>query len=195
VAFTHAMHAHSFALAMRIVPRLALAGAGRLLDVAGGSGSYSIAAAYHHPQLRCTLLDLPPVCEVAAHYAGEYGLGDRIDVAPADMFRDAWPGDHDRVLMSDIFHDWDDDRCRWLAERARAALRPGGRLILHEMIAGDAGDGPLVALEYSMAMLFSTHGLQRSAAALQSLLVSAGFVDVGVTITANGYAAVSGAAP
>src|SRR5690242_14891369 len=38
VAFTHAMHAHSFALAMRILPTLGLSGVERLLDVGGGSG-------------------------------------------------------------------------------------------------------------------------------------------------------------
>ena len=38
-SFTHAMHAHSFSLAMRTVATFGLAGVTRLLDVAGGSGS------------------------------------------------------------------------------------------------------------------------------------------------------------
>ncbi|HVV87553.1 MAG TPA: methyltransferase [Kofleriaceae bacterium] len=192
VAFTHAMHAHSFALAMRVVPAFELPSGGRLLDVAGGSGSYSIAALHHDRALHATLLDLPPVCGVAAEYATAYGVDGRIRFAPANMFTDPWPTDHDRVLMSDIFHDWDDERCRWLAERARGALRPGGRLILHEMLIGDGGDGPLQAVEYSMAMLFSTHGRQRSARELAGLLTAAGLTDVRVTLTQAGYAAVSG---
>lgn len=192
VAFTHAMHAHSFALAMRVVPAFGLAGAERLLDVAGGSGSYAIAAVHHHRDLRCVLLDLPPVCAVAREYAVAHGAGDRMAFAPGNMFNDPWPGDHDRVLFSDIFHDWDDERCRWLATRARGALRPGGRVIVHEMITSDTGDGPLTAVEYSMAMLFSTHGRQRSAPELAAILTDAGLSDVRVTITSNGYAAISG---
>ena len=195
VAFTHAMHAHSFALAMRVVPAFGLGGVARLLDVAGGSGSYSIAAAYHHPALRCTLLDLPAVCAVAEAYAADHGVGARITAAPANMFTDPWPGDHDRVLMSDIFHDWDDERCRWLAARAAGALRAGGRLIVHEMLLTDALDGPPAAAAYSMAMLFSTQGRQRSGRELAALLSAAGLVDIAITMTSGGYAAVSGAAP
>src|SRR5688572_23933981 len=104
VAFTHAMHAHSFALAMRAMPRFGLARTTRLLDVAGGSGSYSIAAALHAPQLACTVLDLPAVCEVAATYAREHGAGDRVSTLAADMFADTWPAGHDAILFSDIFH-------------------------------------------------------------------------------------------
>ena len=195
IAFTHAMHAHSFALAMRIVPALGLAPIERLLDVAGGSGIYSIAAAHHHPALTCTIFDLPPVCEVARDYAAQYRVGDRITAIAGDMFADAWPRDHDRVLFSDIFHDWDDERCVGLAEQARSSLRPGGRVILHEMILTETRDAPLAAAAYSMAMLFSTEGRQRSAGELIAILQRAGLVDVQVTMTSGGYAAVSGGLP
>lgn len=195
VAFTHAMHAHSFALAMRIAPALGLSGVRTLLDVGGGSGSYAIAATILHPELRATVLDLPAVCAVTAEYAARFGVGARVATEPANMFTDAWPLDHDRVLFSDIFHDWDDERCAWLAARARTSLRPGGRVVLHEMVLGDAKDGPLAALSYSMAMIFHTQGRQRSARELAAILDGAGLVDVQVTATAGGYAAVSGARP
>jgi hypothetical protein len=195
VAFTHAMHAHSFALAMRIVPALALGSVERLLDVAGGSGSYSIAAALHHPAIRCTVLDLPPVCEVARTYADTLGAGARVATVPRNMFTDPWPSDFERVLFSDIFHDWDDERCAWLAARAHEALRPGGRVILHEMILADTKAGPLAAIAYSMAMIFSTQGRQRSGRELAALLAGAGFTDVEITMTSGGYAAIAGTRP
>lgn len=195
VAFTHAMHAHSFALAMRIAPVLGLTGAERLLDVAGGSGAYAIAAAFHAPTLRATVLDLAAVCEVADRYIAQYRLDERVSSVAADMFNDPWPTDHDRVLFSDIFHDWDDERCAWLAARARVALRPGGRVLIHEMILSDSKDGPIQALAYSMAMIFTMQGRQRTAGELLGFLEHAGFVDLAVAMTAGGYAVVSGAAP
>jgi len=191
-AFTHAMHAHSFALAMRIIPHLDLPADGHFLDVAGGSGSYSIAAALRHPTLRCTLLDLPPVCAIAGRYAHELGVGDRIELHAADMFREAWPSGVDRVFMSDIFHDWDDVRCTALAARAHAALRSGGQLVIHEMLVGDAKDGPLPALAYSMAMLFSTEGQQRTGGELRAILAAAGFANIRIAMTSGGYAAIMG---
>lgn len=195
VAFTHAMHAHSFALAMRVVPSLGLGTSRRLLDVAGGSGSYAIAAVHHHASLACTVLDLPAVCEVTRSYADQYQGSERVAVAPANMFTDAWPTGHDHALLCDIFHDWDDERCAWLAARARDAVGPGGKVTLHEMLLGDSGDGPLTAAAYSMAMIFSTQGRQRTARELIELLRAAGLVDVTITPTSNGYAAVTGIAP
>jgi hypothetical protein len=187
-AFTHVMHAHSFGLAMRTLPVFGLATAKRLLDVAGGSGSYAIAAALYHPALRCTLLDLPPVCDVARTYAAQFGVASAIEHVAADMFEDAWPTGHDRILMSDVLHDWDDERCRWLAARAHASLAPGGRVLVHELVVSDAMDGPLTAVAYSMVMLFVAQGRQRSARELSEILAGAGFVDIRTTMTSGGYA-------
>jgi hypothetical protein len=192
VAFTHAMHAHSFSLAMRVVPAFPLAGVSRLLDVAGGSGSYALAAATHFPSLSVSVLELPAVCAVTADYAARYELSSRISTVPANMFEDPWPEGHERILLCDIFHDWDDDRCRALAARAYAALPPGGRILVHEMLLGDAKDGPSTAVAYSMVMVFQTEGRQRTARELQDLLASAGFVDLRVTPTSGGYALVEG---
>ena len=46
-----------------------------------------------------------------------------------------------------------------------------------------------------MAMIFSTQGRQRTARELIELLRAAGLVDVTITPTSNGYAAVTGIAP
>lgn len=190
-SFTHAMHSHSFALAMRVVRELGLANAQRWLDVAGGSGSYTIAAALTHPELSCTLLDLPVVTGIAHDYAQRYGVGERVTTIAADMFRDAWPMGFDRIFMADIFHDWDDDQCLWLARRAFESLAPGGRFLLHEMILD--GDSPRAAAAYSMVMVFVTEGRQRSSSELSTILATAGFTDIQLTLTAEGYALVSGA--
>jgi cyclopropane fatty-acyl-phospholipid synthase-like methyltransferase len=111
------------------------------------------------------------------------------------MFTDAWPTSFDRVFMSDIFHDWDDDRCRDLAARAYAALPSGGRFLVHEMVLADSKDGPRNAAAYSMVMVFVAEGCQRSAADLFALLGSAGFVDLHATVTLDGYALISGTKP
>lgn len=192
VAFTHGMHAHSFSLAMHVVPSCGLADARRLLDVGGGSGSWSIAAALHHPGLRCVLLDLPTVCGVAREYTERFGVADRIEMVGADMFEDPWPEGCDRIFLSDIFHDWNDEHCRVLAERAFAALPPGGQILVHEMLLADTKDGPLAAATYSMIMLFVTQGRQRSAKELTEILVSAGFTAIARTPTSGGYAIISG---
>lgn len=191
-AFTAAMHCQSLPLAVRSIPHLPLRGAKRMLDVAGGSGSFCLAAMLRDPALRCTLLDLPPVCDMAREYATQYGVQDRMDFAAVDMFTGQWPGGHDVAFFNDIFHDWEDERCVGLATNARTALVVGGRILVHEMLLADQKAGPLPAATYSMMMLFATPGRQRTAAELVSILRRASFDDIRVTPTAGGYAAVEG---
>ncbi len=191
--FTNAMHARSFSLAMRAVPAgFELENTARLLDVAGGSGSYSIAAAHHFPELRCSVMDLGPVTEVSRELIDKAGLSRRIDVVPRDMFNEAWPTGYDYVFFSDILHDWDDERCRFLARRSFEALQPGGRILVHEMPLGDAKDGPTCAMAFSTAVVWATRGRQRSGRELITLLESAGFHNVRVKPTCSGYALFQG---
>ncbi len=194
--FTEAMHAHSYSLAMRAVPaRFGLQQSTQLLDVAGGSGSYSIAAVCSHPSLRAVLMDLPPVCDVARDNFARYHVAERTAVLPLDMFSDDWPKGFDAVLFSDILHDWQDERCAFLCAAALHSLLPGGRVLVHEMPLGDAKDGPLTAAAYSAAMISATAGRQRTAPELLKLLLDAGFTDVKVEPTCSDYALFEGKKP
>jgi len=194
-SFTHAMHSHSFGLAIRAVPSMGLDGVRAFLDVGGGSGSFSIAAALHHPGLRCVVMDLPPVCEVAEGYVAMHGVQAQVTSQPVDMFKEAWPGGFDGIFFNDIFHDWDREQCELLAGRAKNAVAPGGRVLAHEMLLTDTKDGPLQAAAYSVAMLFAAHGRQRSAAEMTAIFSSAGLVAVTVRPTSSGYALIEGRRP
>lgn len=194
-AFTEAMHSHSFAMAMALATRLEMSGVQRLLDVGGGSGCFCIAFATRHPQLRFTVMDLPIVCEFAQEYITSHGLEGQIDTCGADMFKSAWPKGYDAVFFNDVFHDWEDARCLDLARHSFETLPRGGRILVHEMVLADAKDGPLPAASYSMAMIFSTDGKQRTAAENAALLEKAGFVNVSVTPSAGHYSLISGEKP
>jgi len=190
--FTDAMHSHAFASAAAFAARFDTTGVRRFLDVAGGSGCFCIALAARHPDIRCTVMDLPVVCEFAQEYAETYRVQDRVDTHGADMFAGAWPKGYDVIFFNDIFHDWDDERCLDLARRSFEALPPGGRILVHEIILSDGKDGPLPAAAYSMAMMFSTHGKQRTGGELRRILEEAGFGAVTVTPSTGYYSLLSG---
>jgi cyclopropane fatty-acyl-phospholipid synthase-like methyltransferase len=186
------MHSHSFALARRVVASFGLTAASRFLDVAGGSGSYSIAAALEVEGLHATVLDLPAVCDVTRAYAEKHGVADRVTAVAGDMFGEAaWPNGATELFFSDIFHDWDDERCAQLARRAFETLVPGGRILVHEMTLDPTKDGPLNAIAYSMVMVFVTEGRQRTVEELFALLRGAGFADPEAARTAEGYRLIS----
>jgi ubiquinone/menaquinone biosynthesis C-methylase UbiE len=184
--FTSAMHAHSVAAAEALAQRVDLSGGLRLLDVGAGSGIFAIALAERFPDLRATLLDLPAICDIARRHVEERGLDGRIELLPCDMFRDPWPAGQDVVLFSDVLHDWDTERCEELLGCAFGALDAGGRVLIHEMLLAEGGDRPLVAAAYSVAMLLTTHGVQRTADEVAALLEGAGMVQPTV-IPASGY--------
>src|SRR5262245_61775886 len=110
-AFTAAMHTRSLHLGVAMARRIDFGGVRRFLDVAGGSGCFSIALARQYPGVRCTVLELPTVCRIAREYIGRFGVQDRVDTLEADMFRDAWPKGYDAVFFSNIYHDWDRTKC------------------------------------------------------------------------------------
>ena len=173
--FIGRMHALTLPAAGSLARQPVLAGVRRLLDVGAGSGSLSAAVAAVHPGVRCTLLDLPEVCAIAAENISGYGLDDRVVTCPADMFRDPWPGGHDAALFGNIFHDWDPASCARLARRAFEALEPGGRILLHEMPLAEARDGPLTVACFSVAMLLHEKGKQYTLSELEEILAAAGF--------------------
>jgi acetylserotonin N-methyltransferase len=148
-----------------------------LLDLAGGSGSLSIGISAQNTSLRVTLFDLPAVCAIARQNIRDFGLEDRVTTHDGDMFNDPWPQGHDGILFGNIFHDWNEEECKILAQRAYDALEPGGRIFLHEVPLQPEKDGPLTAAAFSVAMILHEHGRQYTVEELHAFLERAGFVD------------------
>jgi len=153
--------------------RVSLDGAKTLLDVGGGSGIYSIAWLRRHPTLRAIVWDRPEVLKVASEMAQQYGVADRLECVPGDMFADPVPA-CDVCLLSNILHDWDEPECRTLVQRCAAALNPGGRLLIHDVLLNDDHSGPLPIALYSAALFTLTEGRAYSAREFQSWLTEAG---------------------
>jgi acetylserotonin N-methyltransferase len=189
------MHSHSAAAAVAVAQSDLFGSARRLLDVGGCSGVFSIALAERHPDLQCTIMDLPTVCELTPHYVKERGLEDRIDCHAADMFRDPWPHGYDAVFLSNIFHDWRPATCLALARHAFDVLPAGGTINVHEMLLHDDGAGPRTAAAFSVLMAASTQGQQFTFGQLESLLTEAGFVEIECRATSPLHAIVRGHKP
>ena len=173
--------------ARNVAPVLArqypLDGARLLVDVGGGTGIYSIAYLRAHPGLRAIVWDRPEVLKVARELAAEYGVADRLECAPGDMFRDPVPAGADAMLLSNILHDWDVPECRSLVGRCASALAPGGLLLIHDVFLNDALDGPLPIALYSASLFSLTEGRAYSAGEYRAMLAGAGLTPGAVVPT------------
>jgi O-methyltransferase domain/Dimerisation domain len=178
-AFTRAMHSRSMAAALAWPHLLDLSNNRRLLDIGGGSGAHSIGATLQWPQLAATVLDIAPVCLIAAQYVAKEGLSERISMCPTDMFDDPFPP-ADVHFYGNVYHDWPPGKCRFLTGKSYDALSAGGRLVIHEMLYDDDKNGPLEAAVYSVVMLLWQRGRQYSGAELTRMLGEAGFIEIEV---------------
>lgn len=172
--------------AKNVAPYLAsnvpLSDARILLDVGGGSGIYSIACVQQNPKLRAIVWDRPEVLKIAGEMAIAYGVADRIDLVPGDMFADDVPAGADVILLSNILHDWDVPECERLVDRLAKALPSGGRILVHDVFLDDDLGGPLPEALYSIALFTLTEGRAYSGAEYRSWLRRAGLFADGPVI-------------
>ncbi len=123
-----------------------------LCDVGGASGVLSIAVATHHPHMRCTTADLPPVTEIAARRIAEAGLSDRISAESIDFFADPLPR-ADVITMGLVLHDWNLEKKLHLIRAAYQALPEGGAFVAVENLIDDARRENAFGLLMSLNML------------------------------------------
>jgi predicted O-methyltransferase YrrM len=171
--FTLALAGRAKNVAPVLAERMPVGEAQTILDVAGGTGIYSIALLQKHPRLRAIVFDRPEVLKIAGEFAATYGVAERVECRAGDMFADVLPT-ADIVLLSNVLHDWDAPECRQLVSRCAAALPAGGELWIHDVFLNDALDGPLPIALYSAALFTLTEGRAYSAAEFRAWMADAG---------------------
>ena len=112
----------------------------RLVDVAGGHGAFSMAMCRRHPGLEATVLDLPPSAAVGREIVEEEGFSERISFEEGDVFELGLGEDLDVVSVFNLIHHLPEERDRELCRMARAALRPGGCLVIGDSARPEPGE-------------------------------------------------------
>jgi 2-hydroxy-4-(methylsulfanyl)butanoate S-methyltransferase len=177
--FSVAQHAASLGPAIRLAKTIDLHGSRTLLDVAGGSGAFSITLCRHYPELTATIIDFPHVIEVARRFIADAGLSERIELAGGNALDTDWPDDQDVVLMSYLLSAVKEDDIPTLLASAYRSLRPGGLLIVHDFMLDDDEQGPALAAQWFLLNLaLQPDAGSFSAATLSVLLAEQGFMSV-----------------
>ena len=120
-----------------LVENLDLRGRRKLLDLGGGTASYSIALCSANPQLRAVVVDRGEPLSIARPLVEEHYLQDRITLQEGDLFAVAVEKDFDAALISGVVLIKSEKDCRRLFEVAYNSLLPGGLIIVQDYMRVD----------------------------------------------------------
>ncbi len=150
----------------------------RVLDLAAGSGVWSISLAKLSPQVRITAVDWPEVLEVTRRVAQRHGVADRLTTVTGDLMEADFGTGHNIATLGHILHSEGAERSRRLIKKTFAALAPGGVIAIQEFLPNDERTGPEMPMIFGVNMLVHTEqGDVFPFAEISAWLREAGFVN------------------
>jgi ubiquinone/menaquinone biosynthesis C-methylase UbiE len=180
--FVEDLFANNYPAAQALADALGVAGAAgpvRVLDVAAGSGVWSIALAEKSSHVEVTVVDWPDVIGVCRRLAARRGVADRYRYLPGDLLAVDYGTGYQVATLGHILHSEGPRRSPKLLEKVFAALAPGGTVAIAEMVPNDDRTGPPQALIFALNMLVhSDEGDTFTFAEMRDWLHAAGFRDV-----------------
>ncbi|XP_070607133.1 acetylserotonin O-methyltransferase-like [Erythrolamprus reginae] len=147
-----------------------------ICDLGGNTGGLAKELISLYPKCTVTIFDLPEVVEASKNHCLS-SEETRITFHAGDFFEDPFP-EADLYIFARILHDWSDERCFQLLHKVYQACKPGGGVLIVEMLLDEDRRGPLPAHIYSLLMLLYTEGRERSTTEFNVLLHKAGFHEV-----------------
>lgn len=178
-SFIQAMHEVSTPMAAPLIGSLGRLEFKHLLDVAGASGTWTIPFLRMNPAARATVFDLPEVVPMAKRLVKKVGLASRVQIVGGDYHTDTLPAGADLAWVSAIVHQNSDEENRALYRRIFAALQPGGRILIRDIVMDDSRTRPAGGALFAVNMLVGTRGGSTyTFAELRDALTEAGFKKV-----------------
>jgi SAM-dependent methyltransferase len=158
-----------------------------ILDVGGGSGTWTMEFLRVVPGATATLFDLPEVIPMARRRLEREGFADRVDLQAGDFYADPLPDGADLVWLGAIVHQNSRSENRELFRKCHAATIPGGRILVRDIVMDDTHTHPLNGALFAINMLVATPGGGTySMAELSEDLHDAGYVDVSLAHAGQG---------
>ncbi len=169
----------SYPSAQNLGRALDIAGANapvKVLDLAAGSGVWSIALAQLSPRVSVTAVDWPGVLDVTRRVASRFGLADRYTYVAGDLLEADFGHGHNVATLGHILHSEGAERSRALLRKTYDSLAPGGTIAIAEFLVNDDRTGPPNGLIFAVNMLVATeHGDTFSFSEIARWLEQAGF--------------------
>ena len=128
----------------------------KVLDIAASHGMYGIAVARHNPAAEIYASDWKNVLAVGEENAAAAGIAARYHLIPGDAFETEFGTGYDLVLITNFLHHFDIPTCTKFLRKVHAALAPGGRAAIVDLVPNEDRITPPTAAAFSMMMLTTT---------------------------------------
>ena len=149
-----------------------------VLDLAAGSGVWSIALAQASPKVTVTAVDWPGVLEVTERMTARFGVTGQYTFVPGDLGLADFGHDHNVATLGHILHSEGETRSRELLNKTFAALAPGGTIAIQEFLVDEQRAKNTMGLLFAVNMFVATDdGDTFSFEEIASWLKDAGFVN------------------
>jgi precorrin-6B methylase 2 len=129
-----------------------------VLDVGGGSGTWTLAWLRAAPAARAILFDLPPVIPLADQRLERSGLAERVELVAGDFYTDPLPRGADLAWVSAIIHQNSREENRALFRRIAEALDAGGWILIRDIVMDESRTAPVAGVLFAVNMLVATAG-------------------------------------
>jgi hypothetical protein len=155
-----------------------------IVDVGGGTGNLLSTILLANAGLQGVLHDQSHVVAEARTLFANRGLAGRCTFSEGSFF-DAVPEGGDAYVLSHILHDWDETSCLAILGACRRAMKPGGRLLVVEMVIPPGNEFHPSKLSDMIMLAFTPGGCERTAQEYGTLFAKAGFALTRVVPTAS----------
>jgi len=156
--YIYGMHYRGLAQAQLLARKIPLKGRKRLVDIAGGPGTFSIMLCKANKGLSATVIDRPQTLRVTREIIASYGVNDRVATKEGDYLADTFGAGYDAGLLSSMFNQESPTVVKDILRKTHDALAPGGLVIVQEQLLNDEKSGPALAAMIGVNQLLHTPG-------------------------------------
>ena len=149
----------------------------KVLDLAGGPAAYAILMCQANPGMMCVTVDLPAISAEARGYVAQFGLSDCIECRAGSYHTDEYEAEaYDAVTIFGALHQESPAQIVDILKRANRALKPGGRLLVLDMMTDRTHTAPKFSALFAVNMALTTaNGWVFSDEELKGWMREAGF--------------------
>jgi hypothetical protein len=155
-----------------------------IVDVGGGRGGLLTAVLSANPHLQGILFDAPAVVAGVNDVISAAEVSDRCKMVSGDFF-DSLPEGGDVYLLSNVIHDWDDDRAAQILGNCRAVMADTACVLLAEVVLPDGRQSSIGKFADLSMLVLTVGGSQRTETEHRTLLSRSGFRLTRIVPTAS----------